>query len=245
MQVDSSPSSLTVKTRVVEAADHAPSRRQFLEMTLAGGAVGLAAQIGIADPPAVFAQTIMSPGAALDELMAGNGRFVSGRTTAHEHDLAILKQRAAEKQEPFASVLSCADSRVPVEIVFDQSIGHIFVTRVAGNMVTSEIMGSLEYGSLVLGSKVILVMGHSACGAVKATIEGKAVPGQISSLFPHIQPAVDQAGHNLEAAIRANAKLQATLLEESSPVLSGLIKENKLKVVAAYYDIGSGKATLL
>lgn len=245
MQVDLSPPSSLGETGAGEAGDRAPSRRQFLEMALAGGAAGLAAQIGLGNPPAVLAQTNLSPGAALDELMAGNGRFVSGRTNAHEHDLAVLKQRAAEKQEPFASVLSCADSRVPVELVFDQSIGHIFVTRVAGNMVTPEIMGSLEYGALVLGSKVILVIGHSGCGAVKATIEGKSVPGQISSLFPHIQPAVDQAGHNLEAAIRANAKIQAKLLEESSPVLSGLIKENKLKVAAAYYDIATGKVTLL
>ena len=108
--------------------------------------------------------------------------------------LAILKQHTAEKQEPFAAVLSCADSRVPVELAFDQSIGHIFVTRVAGNIITPEIIGSLEYGAAVLGTKVILVMGHANCGAVDAAIKGKEVPGQISSLFPHIQPAVDQAG---------------------------------------------------
>jgi carbonic anhydrase len=177
--------------------------------------------------------------------MDGNKRFTTGRMTAHEHDLAILKQNTIEKQEPFAAVLSCADSRVPVELIFDQSIGHIFVTRVAGNVVTPEIIASLEYGVAVLGVKVILVMGHTDCGAVKATIQAKEVPGQISALYPHIQPAVDQAGPTLEMATKANAKIQAALLREASTVISGLVKESKLQVVAGSYDIGTGAVTLL
>ena len=181
----------------------------------------------------------------MTELIDGNKRFTSGKLTVHEHDLAILKQHTEEKQEPFAAVLSCADSRVPVELVFDQSIGHIFVTRVAGNVVTPEIIGSLEYGAAVLGTKVILVMGHSNCGAVKATIQGKEVPGQISSLFPHIQPAVDQAGKDLAAATKANAKIQAKLLRQSSTVISGMVKAGSVKVVAAYYDVGTGTVTLV
>jgi carbonic anhydrase len=196
-------------------------------------------------PSVVRAQSTLSPGAALDKLMAGNKRFSSGRMISHEQDLAILKQKTEGKQEPFAAVLSCADSRVPVELVFDQSIGQIFVTRVAGNLITPEIIGSLEYGAAVLGTKVILVMGHSGCGAVKATIQGKDVPGQISSLFPHIQPAVDQAGTNLEAATKANAKIQATLLRQSSTVISGLVKAGSVKVVAGYYDLGTGVVTLV
>lgn len=222
-----------------------PSRRGFLRSALAATVAGVAAQVGLSHSPAAFAQSTLTPDAAIQELMAGNGRFVSGRMTHHEHDLDILKQHTLDKQEPFAAVLSCADSRVPVELVFDQSIGHIFVTRVAGNITTPEIIASLEYGAVVLGTKAILVMGHANCGAVKATIQGKPVPGQISALFPHIQPAVDQVGHDLEAATRANAKIQATLLRESSPVLSALVKEGKLKVAPAYYDIGSGKVTLL
>lgn len=194
---------------------------------------------------AVPAQSKLSPDAALRELMDGNRRFTSGHLTAYEEDLAILKQKTSEKQEPFAAVLSCADSRVPVELVFDQSIGHVFVTRVAGNFVTPEIIASLEYGAAVLGTKVILIMGHAACGAVKATIQGKQVPGQISALYLHIQPAVDQAGPDLEAAIKANAKIQAALLRQASTVVSSLIKENKLKVISAYYDIASGSATIL
>ena len=222
-------------------------RRRFLQSTIAGTMLGIAANIGVNlfAPENASAQSTLNPDAALQELMAGNQRFTSGRMTSHEHDLAILKANTSEKQEPFAAVLSCADSRVPVELVFDQTIGHIFVTRVAGNVVTPEIIASLEYGALVLGTKVILVMGHASCGAVKATIQGKEVPGQISALYPHIQPAVDQAGHDLDAAAKANAKIQAALLRESSTVISGLLKEKKVKVVAAYYDIANGNVTLL
>jgi carbonic anhydrase len=211
--------------------------------TLAG--LVASASTKLATTRAIPSQSKLSPDAALQELMDGNRRFTSGHLTAYEQDLAILKQNTIEKQEPFAAVLSCADSRVPVELVFDQSIGHVFVTRVAGNVVTAEIIASLEYGAAVLGTKVILVMGHASCGAVKAAIEGKQVPGQISALYLHIQPAVDQAGPDLEAAIKANAKIQAALLRQASTVVSSLIKEHKLKVVSGYYDIASGSATLL
>src|SRR5208282_1429172 len=156
-----------------------------------------------------------------------------------------LKEKTIDRQEPFAAILSCADSRVPVELIFDQTIGHLFVTRVAGNVVTPEIMASLEYGAAVLGTEVILVMGHASCGAVKATIQGKEVPGQISALFPHIQPAVDQAGTNLEAATKANAKIQAALLREASTVIAGLVKDKKLKVLAGYYDLSTGAVSVL
>jgi carbonic anhydrase len=134
---------------------------------------------------------------------------------------------------------------VPVEFVFDQSIGHLFVVRVAGNVTTPEIMASLEYGIAVLGTKLLMVLGHSNCGAVKAAIEGKAVPGQISALYAPIRPAVRAAGNNLDAAIDANARIQAALLSESSPVIAGAIKDGKLKVVPARYDIASGKVSLL
>ena len=222
------------------------SRRGFLQKSL-GGMTGLlsASYMSLATAPAAWAQSTLSPDAALQELMDGNQRFVGGRATAHEQDLSILKQKTAEKQEPFAAVLSCADSRVPVEIVFDQSIGHVFVTRVAGNVITPEIIASHEFGAAVLGTKVILVMGHAGCGAVKAAIQVQEVPGQISALYAHIRPAVDQAGPDVEATVRANAKLQATLLRESSPVLSGMARENKLKVVAAYYELSSGRVTLV
>lgn len=195
--------------------------------------------------PRLQAQSQLSPDAALKQLMEGNARFVSLKMSSFEHDLQILREHNAEKQEPFAAVLSCADSRVPIEIAFDQTIGHIFVTRVAGNVATSEVIASLEYGAAVLGTKVILVLGHSGCGAVKAALQGKEVPGQISSLFPHIQAAINQAGQDLTAATRANAVHQARLLRESSTVIGPMIKDNKVKVVAGMYEIATGKVTLL
>ena len=222
------------------------SRRQLLRTGLAAASAAvLAGGLDLTFSSAAQAQSNLTPDAALAELMEGNKRFTSGKMTAHEHDLVILKQHTEQKQEPFAAVLSCADSRVPVEIVFDQTIGHIFVTRVAGNVITPEIIGSLEYGAAVLGTKVILVMGHANCGAVKATMQGKDVPGQISSLFPHIQPGVDQGGDNLEAATKANALVQAKLLRESSTVVAGMVKAGTVKVTAGYYDLGTGAVTLL
>jgi carbonic anhydrase len=248
LQLVFAPNSADHKARPVQSdIRREPARRRFVQLAAGGAIVGwigtTASQLSFPEP--VLAQSTLTPDAALAELMAGNERFVSRRITSDAQDLAILKQNNAEKQEPFAAVLSCADSRVPVELVFDQTIGHIFVTRVAGNMASSEIIASLEYGAAVLGTKVILVMGHANCGAVKATIQGKDAPGQISALYPHIQPAVDQAGNNPEAATKANAKIQAALLAESSTVIKGLVKEGKLKVAAAHYDITSGSVMLL
>src|SRR5580704_1041607 len=164
----------------------------------------------------------VSPEGALDELLAGNRRFTSGRTSSHRRDLAILQQMM-ERPEPFAAILSCADSRVPVEVVFDQTIGQLFVTRLAGNIVTTEIIASLEYAAAVLGTHTIVVMGHSSCGAVTAAIQssdqGTAVPGQISALFPYIRPAVEQAGPDVEATVRANVLIQVWRLREASPWL--------------------------
>ncbi len=225
-----------------------------------GGAILGAAPLAVLGPRAALAQATISPDEALARMMAGNKRFVQKRLTSFDEDLTILKQKTAEKQEPFAAVLSCADSRVPVELVFDQSIGHVFVTRVAGNVATPEIIASLEYGAAVLGTRVILVLGHSNCGAVKASMEGKEVPGQISALYAPIRPAIDTVGMDakkgngaadatgdagLTAAIRANAEIQAHLLATASPVLVGLIKAEKLQVAAAYYDLASGKVELL
>jgi carbonic anhydrase len=223
------------------ADDAAFSRRRFL--CGAAGAAAVAAGVSVAGQAG--AQSTMAPEDALDTMMEGNRRFTEGRLQSLNEDLSILKAKTAEKQEPFAAVLSCADSRVPVEFVFDQSIGQLFVVRVAGNIATPEIIASLEYGIAVLGVRLLMVLGHSNCGAVKATIEGKAVPGQIGVLYTPIWPAVNAAGDNLDKAIDANATMQATLIGRSSTVVSGAVKEGKLKVVAARYDIASGVVSLL
>jgi carbonic anhydrase len=222
------------------------SRRAVLGSSVAaalGTTLGISSWTGRF--PSVAAQTNMSPADALKRLMDGNARYAAGKLSSFQEDLQLLKQKTAEKQEPFAAVLSCADSRVPVEIVFDQTIGHVFVTRVAGNVVTPEIIGSLEYGVAVLGTVVLVVLGHGSCGAVSAAIAAKDVPGQISALYRHIRPAVDQAGPDLDAAIRANARIHARLLQEASPVIASAVKQKRLKVVAAYYDLATGVVTLL
>jgi carbonic anhydrase len=222
------------------------SRRQFLQSVLSSAAVGVAAQTGIefASPPAVNAQSNLTPDAAIQELLDGNQRFAANQLTSIAQDLTILKEKTVDKQEPFAAVLACADSRVPVELIFDQSIGHIFVTRVAGNIVTPEIIASLEYGVAVLGTEVLLVLGHSSCGAVKAAMKADAVPGQISTLYPHLRRAVEQSGGNVATAIQANAKIQAELLRTSSTVIRDAVKAGKLRVESAVYDLATGKVTL-
>lgn len=222
------------------------TRRQILQKILSGAIVGVAAQagIGLAFPHKGYAQSSLSPDAALHALLAGNQRMVANQPTSIEHDLTILREHTADKQEPFAGVLACADSRIPVELVFDQTIGHLFVTRVAGNMVTPEVIASLEYGVAVLGIKALLVLGHSGCGAVKAAMKANAAPGQISVLYQHLQPGVAQSGGNIDKAIEANARIQAELLRTSSPVIREAIKAGELKVEAAVYDLATGKVTV-
>ena len=221
------------------------SRRGLLRSGLTVGAFAAGFGKTLVMPSLARAQTAMTPEKALKEMMDGNKRFIQQDLTSFNEDLDILKKKAAEGQSPFAALLSCADSRVPVELVFDQSIGRLFVTRVAGNIATADMMASLEYGVAVLGAKAIMVLGHSSCGAVKATIDGKAVPGQISALYRSIRPAVDQAGKNLEAAIKANAKIQAGLLRTSSPVFAEMLAKGELKIAAAHYDIESGVVSIL
>jgi carbonic anhydrase len=211
---------------------------------LSGAAAGIAAGL-VVGSTAARAASALTPDQALQSLADGNRRFVEGRLKAFDEDLSILKRNTAGKQEPFAAVLSCADSRVPVEIVFDQSIGHVFVTRVAGNVASSEVIASLEYGAAVLGTRAIMVLGHSSCGAVKASIDAKAVPGQISGLYRYIRPAVDQAGSDVDGVGKANARIQAAILREASPVLAELIKKNALKIVAGFYDLASGQVEVL
>jgi carbonic anhydrase len=220
-------------------------RRQFLQTGLSGAIAGVAVQtgIGLVSPRTILAQSNLTPDAALQELVAGNKRFAANQLTSIEHDLAVLKAHTVDKQEPFAAILTCADSRVPVELVFDQTIGHLFVTRVAGNVATPEIIASLEYGVAVLGVEVLLVLGHSNCGAVKAAMTADAVPGQISTLYQHLRPAVEQSDGNFVKAIDANAKIQARLLRTASPVIRDALKTGKLRVEAGVYDLATGNVS--
>lgn len=218
------------------------SRRGLL--TGAGGLMG-AAVPGLV-PTARAAQperpkpADLSPKGALELLYAGNKRFAAGKPEAPHRNLDRLKE-VAPAQKPFAAFLGCADSRVPIEIVFDQGFGDLFVTRVAGNVTTSEITGSLEFGALVLGTKVLYVLGHTNCGAVTAAVKADEVPGQISSLFYHIRPAVRAAKGDVAAAVKENVRNQIDVLREASPVIARLVKQGKLVVAGGVYDLGTGK----
>ncbi|BBD63911.1 carbonic anhydrase [Nostoc commune NIES-4072] len=193
------------------------------------------------------AEDNITPDKALQELLEGNDRFVKAKRR-NPHQTRSRLVEVAKGQKPFASILGCADSRVPSEIVFDQGLGDLFVCRVAGNIATPEEIGSLEFGSLILGSKVIMVVGHERCGAVDAAIKGAPVPGQIGSLLEAIKPSVESSkgkeGDKLENACKANVLAQIEKLKSSS-VLSELIKSEKLKIVGGYYDLDTGRISLV
>ena len=222
------------------------SRRSLFKF--GAGAIGtgvLTAGLGsnLLAPEKASAEDDITPDKALQELLDGNERFAN-KKRRNPHQTYSRLVEVAKGQKPFASILSCADSRVPSEIVFDQGLGDLFVCRVAGNIATREEIGSLEFGSLVLGSKVIIVVGHERCGAVDATIKGAQVPGQIGSLLEAIRPSVEstkeQSGDKVENACKANILSQIKKLKSSS-VLSKLIDEEKLIIVGGYYDLDTGR----
>lgn len=162
--------------------------------------------------------------------------------TASNRDIDRVRE-VARQQKPFAAFLGCADSRVPIEIVFDQGFGDLFVTRIAGNVASSENIGSLEFGTHILGAKVLYVLGHTECGAVSATMKGADVPGQISGLFQHIRPAVKTAQGDLNKAIIENVRNQAILLAEASPVIAMMVQRKELIVAGGIYDLATGVVT--
>ncbi|MBW4427481.1 MAG: carbonic anhydrase [Nostoc desertorum CM1-VF14] len=197
--------------------------------------------------PVTPAEDDITPDKALQELLDGNDRFVKSKRRNPNQTQSRLVE-VAKSQKPFASILGCADSRVPSEIVFDQGLGDLFVCRIAGNIATPQQIGSLEFGSLVLGSKVIMVVGHERCGAVDAAIKGAQVPGRIGTLLEAIKPSVEsskkQTGDKLENACKANILAQVEELKSSS-VLSELLKAEKLKIVGGYYDLDTGRISLV
>lgn len=206
---------------------------------------GISSKFGVAQPS--VANSNITPDEALKLLMEGNQRFVSDKSNRPNQSLKDL-QAVSKSQKPFAAILSCADSRVPSEIVFDRGFGDLFICRVAGNVVTPEETGSLEFGTLVLGAKVLLVMGHKKCGAVDATIKGAQVPGQIASLLDAIKPSLakldPKKAEQLEEAVKANVMYQVEKIQQS-PVIAQLVKDGQLKVVGGYFDFDSGKISLI
>ena len=185
---------------------------------------------------------------ALQKLLAGNQRYVTNGVL-HPDQSPERRTELAKAQAPFAIILTCADSRVSPEIVFDQGLGDLFVLRNAGNVLDDHTIGSMEYAVEHLHTPLIVVMGHEKCGAVSAAVAGGEAPGHLQSVVDALEPAVEQtkgqAGDPVDNAVRANAQRMAGILTHVEPILSEAIKAGKLKVVAARYDLDSGQVEIL
>ena len=231
---------------------HRLSRRHVLGGGLA--IAGLAAGVGLASAPgpAQAAPNAIGPDAALAEILAGNARYVANAPTNHDHSADRAARAAA--QFPIAAIVSCADSRVAPELVFDQGPGELFVVRVAGNFVNDDGLASLEYGVKFLGVPLLLVLGHSGCGAVAATIkvvqDGVALPGHLPTLVramkPGIEAAIASKPQDLQAAATVeNVRHNVALLATAQPIVSDLVTAGKVRVVGGVYDIATGKVNML
>jgi carbonic anhydrase len=186
----------------------------------------------------------VSSDSALHKLIEGNKRYIAGEFI-HPNQTAERRTEVANSQLPFAVILSCSDSRVPPEIIFDQGIGDLFVIRVAGNVLNDEILGSIEYAVEHLGAQLVVVLGHERCGAVSAAIKGGEIPGHIKSLVDSIMPAVERAksesGDLLENAVNENVAMVVEKLKSSEPILEHLVTHGDLKIIGARYDLDDGK----
>lgn len=197
-------------------------------------------------------QEQLTPEAALQDLMEGNVRYVDGMMI--NRDLAAQVVATTEGQYPKAVILSCIDSRVPVEYIFDQGVGDVFVARVAGNIEDEEMIGSLEYGVGVAGSKLIMVLGHENCGAVKSAIKKVDVGSDdVTTLLDHIQVAIDEVEGERDVknkeyfnkVIKNNVLQTVDDIRKRSDIIANLEKEGKIKVVGAYYSLTDGKVTII
>lgn len=180
--------------------------------------------------------------------MAGNNRFITGKLE-HPNHCQESRKGLVDGQEPMAVVLTCADSRVPPVDVFDQGLGDIFVVRVAGNLLNDQILGSIEYAVAHLHTPLVMVMGHSSCGAVHAVSQGVKLHGHIASLTPPIDAALKKTkglpGDWTDNAAKELALTTARKIRESEPIVADLVKEGKVLVVATYYDLTTGEVALL
>jgi carbonic anhydrase len=232
------------------------SRRHFLRTSagaaLAPWSVGLAMAgtpppQGVASPPNAIA-----PAEALKRLVDGNARYVANKP--NERDFSSGRAARVQAQYPFAQILSCADSRVSPELAFDQGPGDLFVVRVAGNVVSPDLLASLEYGAHFLGVPLILVLGHTGCGAVDAAIKvvktKAALPGQLPGLIAAIEPSVIAAekmktGSVLDNAVAENVRRQVNRLKGSDPILQKSYAGKKIDIVGGVYDLATGKMALV
>jgi carbonic anhydrase len=232
------------------------SRRDFLKTGALAALVPWSIGAAVAaDPPAPGAPpppNAIAPAAALKRLMEGNARYAAN--TLNERDFTSGRAARVQGQYPFAQILSCADSRVAPELLFDQGPGDLFVMRVAGNVVSPDLLASLEYGVQFLGVPLIMVLGHSGCGAVAAAIKvlrTKAVlPGHLPDLIAAIKPAVivaekTQSGNLLDNAVSENVRRQVTRIKNSPPVVQKAYAGKKIEIVGGVYDLATGKVALV
>jgi carbonic anhydrase len=192
------------------------------------------------------------PSEALERLMAGNTRYLENKM--HFKDFSAGRASRAAAQYPVAAILGCADSRVAPEFIFDQDPGQLFVCRVAGNYMNVDILASLEYGVTVLGAPLVMVLGHSNCGAVKAVIQyekdRKALPGHLQMLLDAVSPGVAEAIRQgpadlLDHAIEANVRYNAERLRRANPVIAKAVEDKRVEVVGAVYQLATGQVRLL
>src|SRR6266704_986695 len=223
-------------------------RSQFVSWLIAVSLVG-GSQFARAADPAHTEQPAVAHAEAIAKLKEGNGRYASGKL---QHPGQTTERRAelTKDQHPFAVIVSCSDSRVPPEIVFDQGLGDLFVVRVAGNVIDDHGLGSIEYAVDHLGARLIVVLGHQSCGAVKAakeTIAAKSkAPGHIQSLVTAIQPAVEAtAKSDLGATVEANVKNVVQALRTSTAILKPKVDSGEVRVVGAYYSLDTGAVNFL
>jgi carbonic anhydrase len=196
-------------------------------------------------------QNVLSPDAALERLLKGNSRYVEG--VSLRHDFRHEREALAGGQNPYAAILSCADSRIAPEYAFDSGRGDLFVCRVAGNFANNDTIASLEYAVAVLGVPLILVLGHDSCGAVDATIKSlrddKPLPGHMPSLVEGIAPSVkavsQQGGDTLGNAIRQNVVDNTAKLKSATPILSAAAEQRKLRVVGGIYRLKDGRVDMV
>jgi carbonic anhydrase len=190
----------------------------------------------------------VTPDEAMQRLVEGNKRFAAGNFVHPDQDPA-RRIELAEGQHPFAVILSCSDSRVPPEIIFDQGLGDLYVIRVAGHIPDENVLGSIEHAVENLGVQLVMVLGHKNCGAVTAAVQGGDGAGHIAGLIKAIRPAVEKVKRQptalLENAIRANVQMAIAQIRVSQPLLASKVMGNALKVVGAYYDLSSGAVSIL
>ena len=233
---------------------HVVGRRSLLKLGMAAAAslaVTSAAQAKSDKKPVPKPENVMSPDAALERLMQGNARYIDG--VSRRHDFKHEREALSAGQNPFAAILSCADSRIAPEYCFDSARGDLFVCRIAGNFASDEMTASLEYAVQVLNTPLIMVLGHEACGAVDATIksvkDGTTLPGHLPSLVAALKPAVDavknDSGDMLVNAIKRNVALNVDKLKTAPPILKAFADNKKIRIVGGVYELRTGKVNLL